>query len=392
MRVLCIIPARGGSKGIPRKNVRLLNGIPLIAYSIRAAQATPTITRIVVSTDDAEIANVAREFGADVIERPPELSGDTATSESALAHALVALREQETYEPDRVVFLQATSPLRPASALQAALDAMERADADSLFSACRVEGFVWRQSSENLAPMNYDPAKRPRRQDLGEHVFEENGSFYIFKPWVLRQLNSRLGGKIELYEMERRDSFQIDSPEDWNLVEQLLSLRIAARSPREFSRIKLLVLDFDGVMTDNTAWVNQDGIEAVRIHRGDGWGIARLKESGIRVIVLSTETNLVVAARCRKLGIEHIQGSNDKLTALRRFAQDNAIAPQEIAYLGNDVNDLECLGWVGMPMAVSDALPQVRRAAQIITTARGGDGAVREIADQILAWRARSAT
>lgn len=387
MNVLCIIPARGGSKGIPRKNIRPLCGVPLLAYSIRSAQGTPAITRIVVSTDDAEIEKIARSYGADVVTRPLEISGDAASSEAALEHVLLTLRAQEGYEPERVVFLQATSPLRAPNAIQAAFETMEHAQADSLFSACRVEGYVWRASAATLTPVNYDPTKRARRQDLTELILEENGSIYIFKPWVLYELQSRLGGKIARYEMDRLDSFQIDSPSDLAWVEQLLTLRGAREKLPALQNVRLLVLDFDGVMTDNTVWTDERGIEAVQVHRGDGWGVARLKENGVRVIVLSTETNPVVAARCRKLGIEWIQGSDDKLAALRGFAESNGFAREQIAFLGNDVNDLACLGWVGAPMAVADAVPPVQSIAQLITTTRGGHGAVREIADRILAAR-----
>lgn len=388
--VLCIIPARGGSKGIPRKNIRRVRGIPLLAYSIRSAQATPAITRIIVSTDDTEIADIARVYGAEVIERPSGISGDTATSESALEHVLMTLHAQESYVPERVVFLQATSPLRAPRAIQEAFEEMERAQADSLFSACRVEGFVWSASAEKLAPLNYNPTQRPRRQDLTERLVEENGSIYIFKPWVLQQFKSRLGGKIAMYEMARADSFQVDVPADLEWVEHLLTLRATHTSQTALQNIKLLILDFDGVMTDNTVWTDEHGVESVQVSRSDGWGIAKLKEGGIKVIVLSTETNPVVAARCRKLDIEFIQGSADKLAALRAFAETNHFAREQIGYLGNDVNDLACLGWVGVPMAVADAVPQVHSIARLVTTTRGGRGAVREIADQILAARTQT--
>ena len=153
------------------------------------------------------------------------------------------------------------------------------------------------------------------------------------------------------------------------------------------SNIQLLVLDFDGVMTDNRVLVDQDGREAVWVHRGDGWGVARLREAGMPVVVISTETNPVVQARCRKLQIDAVQGCEDKLASLQQFARDRGVDRGSIAYVGNDVNDLDCLNWVGFPIAVADAESEVRAVAKLVTSKPGGWGAVREVADWILAAR-----
>jgi N-acylneuraminate cytidylyltransferase len=414
MPVIAIIPARGGSKGIPRKNLLPLAGKPLLAHSILQARQTPTITRVVVSTDDQEIAAVAREWDAEVILRPSEISGDRASSESALLHALDFLKHKEGYDPGFVVFLQATSPIRRPGEIQAAIEALRRENADSLFSACRVEGFTWRLRNGSVAPVNYDPAKRPLRQELLEEIWEENGSLYIFKPFVLREFNSRLGGKIVLHPMSRLDSFQIDEPGDFELIEALMAyqntglkeeagkqkakseesslLRASSldsnssfSSPASsVSKIKLLVLDFDGVLTDNRVIVGQDGHEAVVCSRGDGLGIEMVRAAGVEVVVISKEKNPVVAARCRKLAVECIQGCDEKLAALIEKAGRGGLKRDEIAYVGNDINDLECLRWVGLPVAVCDAAPEVLAIAKLATTKPGGFGAVREICDLLV--------
>lgn len=385
LQVLALIPARGGSKGIPHKNVQPLAGKPLLAYSIEQARATRSITRVVVSTDDDAIAAVANQYGAQVVWRPAEISGDTATSESALLHALDYLRDTERYEPDLVVFLQATSPLRQVDDIQNAIETLRREQADSLFSACAVEGFVWRKEGEQLTSLTFDYRHRQRRQDAPEDLME-NGSIYVFKPWTLRQFDNRLGGKIAVYRMNLLDSFQVDEPSDLELMAQLLIGR--SNPPPNLEHIRLLVLDFDGVLTDNRVLLDENGTEAVWCDRGDGWGIARLKEAGIPVIVLSTETNPVVSARCRKLGIEWIQGSADKLGALQKLVQERSLEPAQVAFVGNDVNDLACLQWVGMPIAVADAVPKVLAAARAVTTRAGGHGAVRQVAEWFLSGSA----
>ena len=459
LQTLAIIPARGGSKGIPRKNLKLLAGKPLLAHSILHAKQTPSITRIVVSTDDDEIAAVAREWGAEVVPRPPEISGDKASSESALLHTLDWLLSTENYEPDLVVFLQATSPCRRPGEIQPAIDLLLRDGADSLLSVGPVHGFVWRVEKDgSTRSFSYDHLHRPRRQDAPEDLIE-NGSFYIFKPWVLRKYNNRLGGKITLYRMSVLDSFQIDELGDFELLEALMAYRNRTTGPQDqgtgqgesrkqkaeiqdqgttdprdhaqraeggnlkpevsgqWSRIKLLVLDFDGVLTDNRVLVNEDGREAVFCSREDGLGLEMLKKIGLTIIVISKEKNPVVAARCRKLGIQCVQGCDNKLEALKQKAEGgkqkaesgdqksevsgrwsvvsgqdspfSGLSPEQIAYVGNDVNDLECLRWVGLPIAVADAVQEVRAVAKWVTVKCGGHGAVREICDAILKAESR---
>lgn len=398
MQILAIIPARGGSKGIPRKNLKLLAGKPLLAHSILHAKQTPSVNRIVVSTDDAEIAAVSREWGAEVVPRPPEISGDTATSESALLHALDYLEQKDGYEPDLVVFLQATSPMRQGGEVQAAIETLRRENADSLLSVSPLNGFLWRVEKDgSVRSFSYDYRNRPRRQDAPEDLID-NGSIYIFKPWVLRQYDNRLGGKIALHRMGTLDSFQIDTPADFELLEHLMAFRSAEGGslkpetepqspeirPSAFKNVRLLVLDFDGVMTDNRVLVAEDGKEAVFCSRGDGLGLQKLREKGIEIVVISKEKNPVVSARCRKLGIECIQGCDNKLTALRQRADRQALSADNVGYVGNDVNDLACLKWAGFPIAVADAVPEVKAVVKMITTKRGGRGAVREICDMLL--------
>ena len=222
---LAIIPARGGSKGIPRKNVTLLNGKPLICYSIEHARQSRLVDEVIVSTDDAEIGEISRQCGAEICWRPAAISDDYANSESALCHVLDERVKAGLTDPEIVVFLQATSPLRRDKDIDNAISLFRERDADSLFSGCEIHGFVWQPKSEGLAPLDYNPRQRPRRQETSRSAVEENGSIYVFKPWVLRQFNSRLGGKIECYLMRGIDSFQVDLPEDLPLVEDLLKLR-----------------------------------------------------------------------------------------------------------------------------------------------------------------------
>ena len=228
-QVIAIIPARGGSKGLPGKNLRRLAGQPLIAHTIHQARAASCIERVVVSTDDDAIAALAQASGAQVIRRPAELAGDTATSERALVHVLERLEREERYVPELVVFLQCTSPLRRPQDIDEAVATLRRERADSLFSACRAHPFVWERREGGLRSATYDWRRRPRRQELPEQ-FVENGSIYVTRAWLLRQSGNRLGGKIAVYEMSPMDSIQVDTEDDWRLLELAFGARQEAAS------------------------------------------------------------------------------------------------------------------------------------------------------------------
>lgn len=225
MNILAIIPARGGSKGIPRKNVRLLAGKPLIAHTIEQALGASSVTRTIVSTDDGEIASVSKEYGAEVVQRPAELATDTAASELALKHVLQYLEEAEGYTPDLVVFLQCTSPVRTSNDIDWAVQLLLDESADSLVSVTPWHGLNWVLQDGEAKSVTFDYRNRSRRQDMRSE-FRENGSIFIFKPWVLNQLNNRLGGKIVLFEMNPWTRFEADTLEDFALCEWILQNKI----------------------------------------------------------------------------------------------------------------------------------------------------------------------
>lgn len=388
--ILAIIPARGGSKGIPGKNLRPLAGKPLLAHSIDHARNARHVTRVVVSTDDAQIAATALQWSAEVVMRPADLAGDDSPSEAALIHTLNHLKKAESYEPELVVFLQPTSPIRSPADVDGAIDALLAADADSLFSASPQHAFVWRLGAEDPVSVTYDFRSRPHRQNAPTHV-AENGSIYVFRPGSLREHGNRLAGRIATFVMGARESLQIDEPDDLLVAEALLSLPPTTQRGLDLSRIRLLLLDFDGVLTDNRVVVRQDGTEAVLCHRGDGWGIGLLRKIGVEVVVVSTEQNPVVAARCKKLDVACVQGCRDKGTAVGGIVAQRGLQADEVAYVANDVNDLPGFEHVGFPIAVADAVPEVRSRARYITRAPGGYGAVREICDLIVLARASQA-
>lgn len=386
MEVLTIIPARGGSKGIPRKNVRMVGGKPLLAHSIEAAIASRYISRVVVSTDDVEIAAVAERYGADVVWRPNEISGDSASSESALLHVLEHLASAEDYRPDLVAFLQCTSPLTTAQDIDGTINALIEQDADSALAVTPFHYFLWQEdASGNAVGINHDKMVRLPRQQR-EPQFVETGAVYIMRAEQFRIAGHRFFGRTAVYTMPTERHWEIDEPSDLIVAESLLAMRHQKESLAVLpDRVSALVLDFDGVFTDNKVVVLDDGAEAVVCHRGDGMGLSLLKELPIKIWVLSSEVNAVVQRRCEKLGLPYIQGlAGDKRQALLGILDQEQILLEEVVYVGNDVNDLAPMRMVGCSVAVSDSHPDVLRQANLILRAAGGNGAIRELCDLLL--------
>ena len=213
---LAVIAARGGSKGIPHKNLLDLCGKPLIAWTVEQARAAQGVDVVAVSSDSDKILQAAEAAGAVGVRRPDDVSGDLASSESAWLHALNAIDERMG-RFERIVALQATSPIREPDDIEKALATFDREHLDSLLSVCEVEDyFNWRIGQNGPEPINYDYHNRRMRQQI-EKRYLENGSFYVLIPSLLREQNNRLGGKIGFHLMERHKMFQIDRPEDVKL-------------------------------------------------------------------------------------------------------------------------------------------------------------------------------
>ncbi len=395
--VLAVIPARGGSKSIRRKNARSLGGHPLLAWSLAAAREARSVTRVLLTTDDPEMRALGQAYGAEApFLRPAELAQDTTRDYPVMVHALDWLEQQEGYVPELVVQLRPTSPLRPPGLVDAGIAALRAVDhADSLRAvvpALENPFKMWRLERGLLHPLLTcegvpEPYNAPR-QELPEALWQ-TGHLEVIRTRTLRLLGSLTGASVLPLLVDRRYAVDIDTQADWRLAEERLGTlecvrpQGPARGP--FAGLRMVVFDFDGVFTDDRVYVAEDGRESVACSRGDGLGLRRLRAHGIRATVLSTETNPVVAARCRKLGLPCRQGIGDKGAALCVLAAQAGLGLDQIAYLGNDVNDLDCLRLARVGVAVADARPEVREAADWVLEARGGRGAVRELCELVIA-------
>jgi len=400
--ILTIIPARGGSKGIPRKNIRDFAGYPLIAWSIAAGKQSKMVTRVIVSTDDGEIASVAREYGAEVpFLRPVELAQDNTLDLPVFEHALKWLEEHESYQPDAVVQLRPTSPIRPCDCVDSAIKILlEHPHADcvrGVVPAGQNPHKMWRISKPDgpmtpllEVPGMVEPYNTPRQ--ILPPVYWQTGHIDAIRISTITRKRSLTGSRIYPLIIDPRYTVDIDNLSDWEKYEAMVySGSLELVSPGKKNRplpktIKMIITDFDGVITDGRVWTDENGKETVAASRSDSMRVRQLRECGVEVMILSSEVNSVVKARAEKMGIDAIHGLglNEKGEALKKFLIEKNLDPAQIIYVGNDFNDLPCFEIAGWSVAVADAYPEVIRAADYVLSKPGGYGALRELCDMVL--------
>ena len=379
MRWVAYMPLRANSKSIPDKNLRSIAGKPLYAWSLSQAVASRCFDGIYVATDSKDIrASVDREFShaVTVLDRSPENCTDSASTESAM------LEFQEQIPFDVICLIQATSPLTKAADFRVAMEKFVNEKLDSLVTTVNSKRFFWTSEGK---PVNYDPENRPRRQDFDGWQME-NGAFYLTRSWVLKDLRCRLGGRIGIHEMAAETAVEIDGETDWIIVENLLQKYKETLIPARMLPVELLVIDIDGTLTDGGMYYGADGEILKKFNTRDGHGIKLLREKGIKVCVISAETSPAVEARMKKLGIdEYYHGVKDKFPLLSELITRWKIPLENVAYIGDDLGDLECIKQAGISFCPADAVPEVSRLADYICKQGGGTGAVREVCEFILA-------
>ncbi|MFJ1831227.1 cytidylyltransferase domain-containing protein [Streptomyces sp. NPDC087532] len=391
--VLAVIPARGGSKGVPAKNLAQVGGVPLVARAVRACLASREVTDVVVTTDDAAIADAARAAGdtlgaperVHIVQRPAAIAGDRSSSEDAVLHALDAYEAMRERTADVVLLVQCTSPFVVREDIDGVAAAVAHDGADTAVTVAPFHGFLWRDGSvleEDNHGVNHDKSVRQMRQDRPEDLLE-TGTAYAMNAAGFRTHRHRFFGHTALVRTDAARVLEIDDPHDLARARALAPLLDPSPLPT-LDDIDAVVLDFDGTQTDDRVLIDADGRETVAVHRGDGLGIAALRKTGMPLLILSTEQNPVVAARAHKLRIPVLHGIDRKDLALKQWCDEQSIAPERVLYVGNDVNDLPCFALAGWPVAVASAHDSVRAAARAVTTTPGGFGAIREIAAWLL--------
>lgn len=391
--VLAVIPARGGSKGVPAKNLAQVGGAALVVRAVRACLASAEVTDVVVTTDAPAVAEAARAAGEALgeaarvhcVQRPEAIAGDTATSEAAVLHAMDSYEAEHGRSVDVVLLVQCTSPFVAREDIDGVAAAVARGGADTAVTVAPFHGFLWRDGSaveDHNYGVNHDKSVRPRRQDRPEDLLE-TGAAYAMDAAGFRTHRHRFFGHTALVRTDPARVLEIDDPHDLARARALAPLLDPAPLPTR-EDIDAVVLDFDGTQTDDRVLIDADGRETVAVHRGDGLGIAALRKAGLPLLILSTEQNPVVAARAHKLRVPVLHGIDRKDLALKQWCDEQSIAPERVMYVGNDVNDLPCFALAGWPVAVASAHDSVRAAARAVTTTPGGFGAIREIAAWLL--------
>lgn len=370
---------------MPGKNLLPIAGRPLIDWAVDAAVRSGAIERVVVSTDDDNIAaHVSRTWpGVVVFRRAAETATDDASTESAILEYLAA--DPET---DPLVLLQATSPLTTPDDVSAVVSLLE-GGFDSALSVVRQRRFRWAvPGSGGAAPVGFDPQSRPRRQDY-DGFLVENGAIYACARGGFIASGCRVYGNVGLYEMPADTYTELDEPDDVAVLDQRLRARVAPPPvPSTVAalarRIKLVISDVDGCLTDNGMYYNFHGEELKRFSARDGKGFELLRSKSVRTMLLTSERGEIIERRAAKLRVDHLcMGSTDKVASANLVRGELGLSWNEIAFLGDDVQDVELLRIVGLAACPSDATNVVRVEATYCCRAAGGYGAFRELADVV---------
>lgn len=382
MKTIAFIPVRGGSKSIPLKNIKLFCGKPLVCWNIEALENCPMVDEVIVATDSDEIWNTVEKQNYKktiLYRRSAENACDTASTESVM---LEYINYAQLPDDDIFMLVQATSPLTETKHFTDALQMYNNSKYDSIITCVRNYRFFW---NEDGTSMNYDYMNRPRRQNFNGMLME-NGAFYINTVGNVKESGNRLSGKIGIYEMPEYTATEIDEPDDWIILENLMRKYVLSSQKKD--KIKLFISDVDGTLTDGGMYYSETGDELKKFNTRDGMGFQLLREKGIKTAIITSENTTIVANRAKKLHIDYlIQGKRNegKLEIAYKICKQLGISFSEVAYIGDDINCYELLSNVGLAACPSDATEIIKTIDNIeILTHAGGTGCVREFINKII--------
>jgi N-acylneuraminate cytidylyltransferase len=378
MSVIAFIPARGGSKSISKKNIKVFCGRPLIFWNLQELQNS-IVDEIIVATDSTEIKSIVNAFNfskVKVYDRSKENSQDTSSTESVM---LEYINCSNISNEDTFMLVQATSPFTQSIHFNEGLELFKQQD--SILTCCESKRFSWK----NGKALNYDIYNRPRRQDF-VGTFIENGAFYISSVEAIKETKNRISGDIGIYEMPEYTYTEIDDPEDWIVAESLMKRFILNNEVKDFSNIKLFLSDVDGVLTDAGMYYTESGDEFKKFCTYDGMGFQLLQKTGVKVGILTTEDKELNRRRAKKLGLDFdFHGAKDKLQIVKDLCIKENITLSEVAYIGDDVNCFDLLSHVGIAACPNNAVEKIKAIPNImLLQKKGGDGVVREFVELFL--------
>lgn len=389
-KYIAFIPVRGGSKSIPLKNIKPICNRPLVYWTLDAAVQCPEIDKVYLYTDSDDIKQSVQKYVQEnscnkklfCIDRPSETATDTASTELAMLSFI------NTYENfSHMILIQATSPLLKSSDLSRGICSYEEGRYDSLLSVVPQKRFHWKKNENSYIPSNYDYKNRPRRQEF-EGYLVENGAFYINRRENILRDSCRLSGLVGVSEMSEDSYVEIDEPSDWAIVEHLLAKQNVKNSvtmEERVKKIKILLTDCDGVLTDGGMYYSETGEELKKFNTRDGMGVRLLHEARLKFGIITGENSQAAKRRADKLQAEECYiGITNKVEILNKICEKYQLTYDEVAYIGDDCNDTEVLSLVGLPCSVADGMDKAVCQAVFVTENKGGQGALREVIELLL--------
>ena len=380
MKKIAFIPVRRGSKSIPKKNIKIFCGKPLIYWNLIELENCNQVDEVVVASDSEDIISVVEEFKFSkvvVYRRSNENAQDHSTSESIM---LEYINFAKLDLSDVFMLVQATSPFTKSNDFSNGLKMMN--SYDTVFSCAKIKRFIWDKDSN---PLNYDFKNRPRRQDF-DGTFMENGAFCISLVSDIIKYNNRISGNIGICEMPEYTFVEIDEPEDWIIAERLFLKNNYSLNNYDFSKIKIFLSDVDGVLTDAGMYYTEKGDEIKKFSTYDGMAFKILQKKGVKVGIITTEDRQLNRNRAQKLSLDFdFHGADDKLKIVKELCKKQNINLNQVAYIGDDVNCFELLSNVGFPACPKNAVDKIKSIPNIIQLSQnGGSGVVREFVEIII--------
>ena len=381
---IAFIPARCGSESIPFKNIKIICGKPLIYWSLLAITKSKNIDQIYVATDCDEIKDTVLDFNfgnVQIFDRSDTNASNTASTESVM---LEFLENKRFSDEDLFVLVQVTNPFTSSNDFDDAIDTIKSSNKlDSILSCVEIKRFFW---TKNGKPMNYNFNSRPRRQDF-EGILMENGAFYINSVANIKKYKNRLSGNIHPYLMPEYSAVEADEEDDWLMLEKLMYKYVVDKLP--IKPVKLFVTDVDGVLTDAGMYYDNKGNELKKFNTHDGMSFKLLRENSIKSAIITSEETNIVKNRSKKLNVNYLYQSvsgKKKLDVIKEICMKENIHLSEVAYIGDDINDLDALSIVGLAACPINATQSIKNIKNIIHLKKsGGNGAVREFVEIILA-------
>jgi len=377
MKNIAFIPIRSGSKGIKDKNIKEFNGKPLCYWTIKSSTESKLVDEVYVSTDSKKIIEIVESFQLPKVKtflRSKKTSLDTSSTESAMFEII----EKMDFDKESIfILIQATSPFTKAEDIDRAIQKISKGS--SVLSVCNFNRFIW----DKKGPVNYDFLNRNRRQDQNG-FYIENGAFYISYVGDIIKTKSRISGKIKFQIMSEETSIEIDTKLDWQLAEFLHSKQNRILG----NKVKLVMSDLDGVLTDGGVYCNQNEEFLKKFNVKDGMGFQILRENNIKTGIITSETSQFSDVRANKLKVDFLlkgDSFNGKLKSVKKICNDLNIDLSEVAYMGDDINCYELLREVGYKACPIDAVKKIKKLDNIyISPLTGGSGCFRDFIDNLI--------